>query len=227
MAGDLKIVFEGPMLAKLAQELAENLGSGKRQGIIFNKHMLQSLKEAMKPGVAELKNVTPRGPTGNLKRSVKIVTRDYRKDRKWFAAVGYSAHGKGKTKINKDGKRTGSDLGYHQGLVEAGTGPRVLGKHTGQNPTTIASSISGVSSLSIKKTKSGMIKTSPKPPKGFFTRAKAGSTVVLAPMKGLGNIPKTYSRINRSMRSALAKDMEERVAKAVRDLEQWNKRSPL
>jgi len=226
MGKELQIAFETPMLAKLAEDLAAQLGSGKREGIIFNKHMLQSLKEAMKPGVTALKNATPKGPTGNLKRSVKIITKDYRKDRKWFAAVGYSAHGRGKTKINKSGRRTGSDLGYHQGLVEAGTGPRVLGKHTGKSPTRIASSISGVSSLSIRNTRGGMLRTSPKPNKGFFTRAKAGSTVVLAPMKGEGNIPKVYAQVNSRMRSELAKDMETRVGKAVSDLKKWNERSP-
>jgi len=228
MGKELQIGFETPMLAKLAEELAAQLGSGKREGIIFNKHMLQSLKEAMKPGVTALKNATPKGPTGNLRRSVKIITRNYRKDRKWFAAVGYSAHGRGKTKINKSGRRTGSDLGYHQGLVEAGTtGMRRLGRHQGGKQVRIATSFRYNSSLKISTNRFGQVGTKPAPPKGFFTSATLDRTVELRPMKGEGNIPKVYAQVNSSMRSALAKDMETRVGKAVRDLKKWNERSPI
>jgi len=224
MAKELDVDFKAPMLADLAKELRAKLGSGQQADNIFTRHMVAAIKAAMKPGVQLLKNETPRGPTGNLKRSVKQVAKMYRKDRVWFGAVGYSADGKAKTKINKSGRRTGSDLGYHQGLVEAGTGRRVLGKHTGQNPTRIASSISGVSSLSIKNTKGGMLRTSPKPNKGFFTRAKAGSTVVLAPMKGEGNIPKVASMADDFMESALRRDMVDRVEKAWKNLDYLNNR---
>jgi len=224
MGDELKIKFETPLLHQLAKELRARLGDGQRADNIFNKHMLASIKNAMKPGVQLLKTATPKGPTGNLKRSVKAISKNYKKDRKWFGAVGYSAHGRGKTKINKSGRRTGSDLGYHQGLVEAGTGPRVLGKHTGKSPTRIASSISGVSSLSIRNTRGGMLSTSPKPNKGFFKRAKAGSTVVLAPMRGQGNIPKVARMADDFMESALRRDMVDRVEKAWKNLDYLNNR---
>ena len=219
MAKELKIKFESPLLDQLAVELAERLGPGNRALNVFNRHMEAALKNAMKPGVKLLKGLTPRGPTGNLKRSVQAVARSYKKDRRWYGAVGYSAEGKKKTKINKDGKRTGSDLGYHQGLIEFGTGPRRLGKHTGSNPTPIASSISELPGLSVSNARNGTLRTKPKPPKGFFKKARAGETVVLAPMKKHGNIPKVAGMADDFMESALREDMKTRVDKAWKQLD--------
>lgn len=226
MAKEMQIAFEGPMLAELAEQLAAELGAGKREGKVFNKHMLQALKESMKPGVAELKRVTPKGPSGNLRNSVEIITRNYRKDRKWFAAVGYSAGGGKKKKIGKDGRTRGKGRGYHQGLVEFGTGLRVLGKWTGKQER-FASSFRFTPNMEIKRNKKGLLTTRPKPNKGFFISSTLDRSVELGKMKGRGNIPKTYSKINGIMRQALAEDMKTRVGKAVRDLAQWNKKRPL
>ena len=227
MAKEMQIAFEGPMLAELAEQLAAELGTGKREGKVFNKHMLQALKEAMKPGVAALKAATPRGPTGNLKKSVEIITRNYRKDRNWFAAVGYSASGSKETKIGKDNRRRGRELGYHQGLVEFGTGRRQFGKWTGST-VRIGSSISLTPSLKVTNLKrTGDLRTTPKRPKGFFKSAPIGQTVYTAPMPAQKNIPKVHAKVQGQMQSNLAEDMKTRVGKAVRDLAQWNKKQPL
>lgn len=71
------------------------------------KHMEPAMRKAVKPGLRELRLATPRGPTGNLKRSIKVKTKKYVKDGAAIGLVGYSV-GKG-------------SLGYHQGLVEFGT----------------------------------------------------------------------------------------------------------
>lgn len=211
MAKELDVKFESPAIGELAEQLRARLGSGDKADNIFTRHMVAAIKAAMKPGVKLLKDATPRGATGNLKRSVKQVAKMYRRDRRWFGAVGYSASGQ-KSKIHKDGYRSGSNLGYHQGLVEFGTKNR---RTTGR----IASSISRFNSLSVSNTRTGAIRTTPKPPKGFFKSAPAGSTVDLGEMRPQKNIPKVYSVADDFMESALRRDMQTRVEKAWKNLE--------
>lgn len=207
MAKELDVTFETPLLKQLAEELRAKLGDSKRADGLFNKHMRAALKVAMQPGVKLLKDATPRGPTGNLKRSVKIITREYRKEGVWFGAVGYSASGE-KSRISKGGFRTGSNLGYHQGLVEFGTKQR---KSEGR----IASSISRFTSLTVTNMKrTGQLRTKPKPPKGFFKSAPAGQRVDLGQMRPQKNIPKVYGMADDFMESALRRDMTDRVEKA-------------
>lgn len=211
MAKELDIKFQSPLLKQLAEELRAKLGDGKRADNIFNTHMVAAIKVALKPGVKLLKDATPKGPTGNLKKSVKAVSRYYKKDRVWFGAVGYSASG-GKSKIAKAGYRTGSELGYHQGLVEFGTKQR---KSKGR----IASSIGRFTSMTVNNTRSGDLRTTPKPPKGFFKSAPAGQRVDLGQMRPQKNIPKVYGMADDFMESALRRDMETRVDKAWKNLD--------
>jgi len=211
MAKELDIKFQATAFDELAQQLRAKLGEGGKADNIFTRHMVAAVKAAMKPGVKLLKNETPRGPTGNLKRSVKQVAKMYKRDRRWFGAVGYSATG-AKSKIHKDGFRSGSNLGYHQGLVEFGTKPR---RTTGR----IASSIGRFTSLTVSNTRGGDLRTRPKPPKGFFKSAPAGQTVDLGEMQPQKNIPKVYSMADDFMKSALREDMKTRVDKAWRNLD--------
>lgn len=216
---ELDIKFESPLLDQLAAQLRERLSGDKAENV-FTTHMAKAIKEALKPGVKLLKDHTPRGPTGNLKRSVQSVAKMYKRDRRWWGAVGYSATGK-RSKIHKDGYRTGSNLGYHQGLVEFGTEPR---RTTGR----IASSISRFSSLTVSNTRSGNVRTSPKPPKGFFKSAPAGQTVDLGQMKPQKNIPKVYGMADDFMEAALREDMKTRVEKAWKQLDYLaNRKKPL
>ena len=210
MAKELGIKFEATDFAELAQQLRDRLGEGGKADNIFTRHMVAAIKAAMKPGVTLLKNETPRGPTGNLKRSVKQVAKMYKKDRRWFGAVGYSATG-AKSKIHKDGFRTGSNLGYHQGLVEFGTKQRFT---KGRYASSASRFLTAVSN-----NKSGGIVTKPKPPKGFFKSAPAGQTVDMGQMQPQKNIPKVYSMADDFMASALREDMKTRVDKAWRNLD--------
>lgn len=211
MAKELDVDFKAPALAELAKELRAKLGSGQQADNIFTRHMVAAIKAAMKPGVSLLKNETPRGVTGNLKRSVKQVAKMYRKDRVWFGAVGYSATG-AKSKIHKDGYRSGSNLGYHQGLVEFGTKQR-------RTEGRIASSRGRFTSMTVSNSRSGDLRTTPKPPKGFFKSAPAGQRVDLGQMQPQKNIPKVYGMADDFMESALRRDMETRVEKAWRNLD--------
>jgi hypothetical protein len=210
MAKELDIKFEATDFAELARRLRDTLGDGKRPDNIFNIHMVAAIKAAMKPGVTLLKNETPRGPTGNLKRSVKQVAKMYKRDRRWFGAVGYSATG-AKSKIHKDGYRTGSNLGYHQGLVEFGTKQRFT---KGRYASSASRFLTAVSN-----NKAGGIVTKPKPPKGFFKSAPAGQTVDMGQMQPQKNIPKVYGMADDFMHAALRKDMKDRVEKAKEHLD--------
>lgn len=219
MAKELDIKVETTDFQEVAKQLAERLGPGNRARNVFNTHMRAAFKAATEKPVKILRDATPRGPTGNLKRSVAVVFRDYKKDRKWFGAVGYSASGTKKSKIGKDGRRRGGDLGYHQGLVEFGTGVRQFGKWTGSN-VRIGSSIRLSPGLKVTNDKSGNIRTRPRTPKGFFKSAPIGGTVHVAPMKAQQNIPKVFltaqQYINAGIREDLAPggDKKGRVQKA-------------
>lgn len=211
MAKELDVKFETSDLAELAKQLRDRLGQGGKADNVFTRHMVAAIKASMKPGVQLLKNETPRGPTGNLKRSVAQVAKMYKRDRVWFGAVGYSATG-AKSKIAKAGYRTGSSLGYHQGLVEFGTKPR-------RTEGRIASSRGRFTSMTVSNTRSGDIRTTPKPPKGFFKSARTGQTVDLGQMRPQKNIPKVYGMADDFMAAALREDMKTRVDKAWKNLD--------
>jgi Bacteriophage protein of unknown function (DUF646). len=218
MAKELGIKFESPLLKQLAADLRERL-SGEKAGNVFTKHMVAAIKAAMKPGVTLLKQHTPKGPTGNLRRSVKAVAKMYKKDRRWFGAVGYSATG-AKSKIHKDGYRTGSNLGYHQGLVEFGTKQRFTKGRFASSASRFLTAVNN--------TKSGEIRTKPKPPKGFFKSAPLGQTVDMGQMQPQKNIPKVYGMADDFMEAALRKDMKTRVEKAWKQLDYLaRKKKPL
>lgn len=210
MAKELDIKFQATAFDELAQQLRAKLGEGRRADNIFTRHMVAAVKAAMKPGVKLLKKETPRGPTGNLRRSVKQVAKMYKRDRRWFGAVGYSATG-AKSKMHKDGYRTGSNLGYHQGLVEFGTKQRFTKGRFASSASRFLTAVSN--------TKSGELRTKPKPPKGFFKSAPRGQTVDMGKMDAQKNIPKVYGMADDFMKSALREDMKTRVDKAWRNLD--------
>lgn len=96
---------------------AEFLAFGKNYAA---KYIASALKNAAEKGgtVAALKNATPRGRTGNLKRSVAVKTKRYVRQGTGVAIIGY----KSGRKMNEPYDKT--KLGYHQGLVEFGTKER-------------------------------------------------------------------------------------------------------
>jgi HK97 gp10 family phage protein len=84
------------------------------------KYIASALKNAAEKGGTReaLKNATPRGRTGNLKRSVAVKTKRYVRQGTGVAIIGY----KSGRKMNEPYDNT--KLGYHQGLVEFGTKER-------------------------------------------------------------------------------------------------------
>lgn len=97
------------------------------------KYMAAGLRKAVEQGgtLKVLRNLTPRGPTGNLKRAVGIKSKTYTKTGVGIVIVGYKAG----RKIFEPFDPT--KLGYHQGLVEFGTKKRYRrSKVTGELVTT-------------------------------------------------------------------------------------------
>lgn len=84
------------------------------------KYIASGLKNAAEKGGTReaLKNATPRGRTGNLRRSVAVKTKRYVRQGTGVAIVGY----KSGRKMNEPYDPT--KMGYHQGLVEFGTKQR-------------------------------------------------------------------------------------------------------
>jgi HK97 gp10 family phage protein len=110
----IRITADVPGLEELRAKFAElpnNLAA---------KHMAAGLKRAAEEGgtLQALKANTPKGPTGNLRRSIAVKTRRYVRTGVGIAILGYQSG----RKMNEpyDNKR----LGYHQGLVEFGTKER-------------------------------------------------------------------------------------------------------
>jgi len=84
-----------------------------------------AVKRAIKPAEDKLKQLTPVGPTGNLKRGIATKAKRYPKTGTAVALVGYRKAGSGKKKQSGTKRRNkASDKTYHQFLVEYGTAKR-------------------------------------------------------------------------------------------------------
>ena len=205
----LVTTFDGPELDVLRQKL---------QGLpdnLYEKHLIAGMRKATKPGVKILKSMTPKGPTGNLRRGVKSIARKYKKSKTIFAAVGYSLSGGGKRKMGKHAKRdnTGANMAYHQGLVEFGTKVR---KTKGRFASSFATYNFQIMGKANKFDKG--VQTVPGRPFGFFKSSKRGMPVNLGRMKGAHNIPRAFEMSDDFIAATLRDLTNEQVKKAKREL---------
>ena len=80
---------------EVRRDLSAMMGAFKTLPPVIAKRYLRSgMSRAIKPFVPALKSATPKGPTGNLRRSVKASTKFYDKSASG-AAVGIVGFGKG------------------------------------------------------------------------------------------------------------------------------------
>lgn len=87
------------------------------------------LKRAAQPGLEALKRETPKGPTGNLRRAIKIMVKKYPRDGAAVALVGYVKEGSGASSSARGGSvKKGADRAFHQYWLEFGTDERYVGK---------------------------------------------------------------------------------------------------
>lgn len=198
-AGDIELSLEFPDLTQLREELKavpKNIAA---------KHLLAALRIAMKPGLDALKRNTPKGPTGNLRKSIKFKGVKYTKDGNAVGMVGYAWGGGAK--------------GYHQGFLEFGTKER---KTKGR----VASSWrNGPFKISNPRRgrNAGKVTTTPKPPKAFFKSAKAGQQVQLGkmPIGGRTGQPpakRSFREARPAMVTLLQMELGKRLEKAMAEV---------
>ncbi len=168
-------------------------------------HMGSALRKAAKPALDALKAITPKGPTGNLRKSIQITVRNY-----WNQgnAAAFVEH--------KSSKRLGKK-GMHSSILEHGTKPRFTKGR-------IASSFKkrGPFKINQKKVaKSGKNKgkvrftTTPKYPKAFFKSAPLDKKVALGTGPALHLVSRAYSRALPQIQTALKKELTIALGKAI------------
>jgi hypothetical protein len=179
---------------------------------IAAKYMAAALGKAIEPGLRAVKVLTPRGPTGNLKRAIRKKTKRYTRTGSGVALVGYTAAPRRKASELKSNEK-----GQHQGFLEFGTKDR-------RTKGRIASSFtrSGPVKISVAK-RSGRIATTPKPPKGFFKAVRKGETVDLGkfPIGGKSGKPpiKTaFEQTRATISAGMNKEMTVALNNALKEM---------
>lgn len=123
MARPVGMTFKFPDLPGLAEQfrqLPKSLASAA---------IGAGVKRAMKPAQDALKQITPVGPTGNLKRGVATKAKRYPKTGAAVAVVGFRKAGsKGPPKEGVKRRNKAADKTQHQFLVEYGSKQRFTKK---------------------------------------------------------------------------------------------------
>lgn len=84
-----------------------------------------AIRKAIRPMVTRLREITPVGPTGNLKRAVSSKVIEYRRDGVALGLVGYTRAGRQASGSAAGGSvRAGKDRAFHQWWIEYGTDDR-------------------------------------------------------------------------------------------------------
>jgi HK97 gp10 family phage protein len=214
----LEVGIEFPELKQLRDQL---MGLKKN---IAAKHIGAALRVAMKPGLQALKSNTPKGPTGNLRKSIKLKIKTYPKQGNAVGIVGYET--------SKGSK------GFHQYWLERGTKER---KTKGRFASTAFSGTAErrgkgkfVPSRTPAKSTTfqiftpgrgkyaGKLRTKPYP-RSFFKSAKAGQVVSLGkmPIGGRTGVPPVKTSFNQAqpaMRSLLQQELATRLEKALNEV---------
>ena len=86
-----------------------------------------ALEKAVLPVELRLREVTPVGPTGNLKRAATSKVKQYPRDGNAVAIVGYTQSASGASVSARGGKvQSGPDRAFHQWWLENGLGQRTI-----------------------------------------------------------------------------------------------------
>lgn len=221
----LKVDMYFPDMAELRAELK------KLPTNLAAKHFGAALRKAIQPGLAALRRNTPKGPTGNLRKSIRTKVKTYPRTGAAVGMVGYSWGGDSK--------------GYHQGFIEFGTKERQTkgtfassfkkrGQFTIARPRLIGKAPKNLFSAAgnryaARYRKSKALQTTPKYPKAFFKRAAAGEVVKLGrmPIGGRTGVPpvKTaFAQAKPEMELDLRLQLAARIEKAWDELEGRTKR---
>jgi hypothetical protein len=88
-----------------------------------------AIRKAVRPVLQRLEEITPVGPTGNLKRAAALKVVRYNRDGVAVGLVGYRRAGAAESTSAAGGSvRASKDRAFHQWFVEQGTRDRFVGK---------------------------------------------------------------------------------------------------
>lgn len=119
----VKISWNSPDLDQLRKDLAA-LADPRTNAEVLK----DALRKAIKPPLDRLRQITPIGPTGNLRRAVSSKVKSYPNGGA-VGLVGYERSGKGASASAQGGTvRAGKDRAFHQWWLEFGTQPRHISK---------------------------------------------------------------------------------------------------
>ena len=189
------------------------------------------LKRASAPMLAALKDVTPKGPTGNLRRSIKTVAKRYPRNGAAVAIVGFQKAGTGGSKSAAGGTvKKGPDRAFHQFWLEFGTKERYIGKPAAtpyargprnsavkQQGGYIASSFNRLGPFKLKAGKNGRVNTTPKYPKAFFM--KSAQPIRISAMGATRPIQTAFNRSRRQVESRLYAEMQKALENGIKIVE--------
>jgi hypothetical protein len=170
---------------------------------------------AMRPALAALKGLTPRGPTGNLQRAAKLVTKRYPATGTGVAIVGYQKAGTGKKVPAQKGGRVmkGAGRAFHQFWIEFGTGVRAIKTSSRLRRNSIASSFNSQGFFVVKKpgVQPGR--------KGFFASAKRGQVLLLGAVHPQRPIAGAFAATKGVVSSKLEAELRIGIVGAYKQLE--------
>ena len=201
---DIEAAFPDlPLLKESFKALPKNISA---------KYMAAALGKAIEPGLKALRRTTPRGPTGNLKRSIRKKTKRYVSSGAGVALVGFTAPPRKKAENLKSNEK-----GFHQGFLEFGTKKRTATKKSARG-FVVASSY-GRKQFSITSGRGGKLRT---PKNSFFKAAKKGEELDLGRMPvggrfGRPPVKTAFESTLPQMRRLLPVEMTLALNKALRD----------
>lgn len=175
----------------------------------------EALEKAIWPAFLRLREITPVGPTGNLRRAVGWKAKAYPRNGGAVGLVGYRRSGKAASQSAQGGTvQTGPDRAFHQWFVEYGTQPRQVSKFanapyqrvskngvvhwvSGQNAY-IASSYNKLGKFDLLKSPNGRVQTDPAYPKAFFRKSKTPIVIPPMPAGGTQGVPPVQTAFRES-----------------------------
>lgn len=123
--GTINITIDSTQLRAMEKALGQVLRNNEEKA----KRMKEVLEKAIYPAYRRLRETTPVGPTGNLKRAVHSKVVQYPLDGVAVGIIGYRRAGKERSQSAAGGSvQTGPDRAFHQWWLEEGTNERVINK---------------------------------------------------------------------------------------------------
>ena len=128
-------ISEGIPELRALQASLRKLGDNKALSAILS----EALEKAIFPAYLRLKEVSPVGPTGNLKRAADYKVKPYPNNGRAVALIGYRQVGKADSVSAAGGSvQVGPDRAFHQWWVEFGTRDRTVPGRRSRNPQPVA-----------------------------------------------------------------------------------------